>query len=468
MPTLLLATILALVLVSPLSEALTATSAHIMVGNYQRALTFDVQNGHFRSTHTLYISIPASLYDYYEARSHTLSSDSDYARFITPTVFSSIAENIQKITDNAPYSDEQFANAVLTIVRQITYNKSNAKYPVEAIVKNSGDCDVLSLMAASIMKAGGLNVVLFHFKSLNPSHMNIGVLLSHSPIYRSWWIPPTGFEYNNKTYWIAEATSLGNWKVGEKPGLLTNQLPYVIPLENSEKTSPGQISSSLDTPLLPSNISITIASVSSSLSENQRPLTVRGTITPALPDKEVAMYVDQGGHIETFKTTTDNRGNYSFAWNLTGTGTYDILTSCTDIANYSGADSEKLTVFGSNPPITDESATGVEGTTARANFAGFGNFVSQEGKEFLTNNVSGTGALLSGEFIVLGNNLTVAHNVTAVTTRVQRILNFQRGRQPIIIWEEITVVPEVPPNGQFGFILQQSGQNNYSARRKNT
>jgi hypothetical protein len=176
------------------------------------------------------------------------------------------------------------------------------------------------------------------------------------------------------------------------------------------------------------------------------------------------MYVDQGGHLETFKTTTDDQGTYSFAWNLTGTGTYDIQTSCTDIANYSGADSEKLTVFGSNPPITDESATGAEGTIARANFAGFGNLINQEGKEFLTSNVSGTGALLSGEFIILNNNLTATPNVTVVAPRIERAINFPRGRQPItIIWEETVRAPEVPPNGQFGFILQQSGQNNYSA-----
>ena len=465
--TILLTAILGLMWTSSLSQANSTDSAN--AGNLERTYTFDVQNGHFTSTHTIHASIPTTLYEYYNSRNHVVSSDGDYARFATPSVFKSIAENIQKATNNTPYSDEQFANAVLTLVRQITYSKSSVKYPVEAIVENSGDCDVVSLLAASIMKAGGLDVVLFHYKGLNPSHMNIGVYLPYKPVYRSWWINPIGFEYNNKTYWVAEATPLGQWKVGERPQLTANSNAYIIPLNNSQKTSPGQISSSLDTPLLPSSISITLSSDSSNLTENTRPLTISGAISPALPNKTVTMYISQSKSIQIFKTNTDQSGNYLFNWNLTTTSTYKIQTSSTDISNFTGADSETLIVFGSyRPLITDyeleyNSVESAESAITRANMAGYGDF-NQGVKDFLKSNVSGIGALLSGEFIVLDSNQTEKQNEPITMPKVEYIINSPSGRMPIrIIIEEKIILPPVIPNGQFGFILQQNSDNNYSA-----
>ena len=172
-------------------------------------------------------------------------------RFVTPGAFKSIAESIQNVTRDMPNSDEQFANAVLMLVRQVSYVRSDVKYPVEALVDNSGDCDVLSLLAASIMKAGGLDVVLLYYKGLSPSHMNVGVYLPYKPVYRTWWMAPTGFEYDNKTYWMAECTPRGEWKVGDRPELLTNAEPQIISLENCEKSSPAHVSSSLDSSLDP-------------------------------------------------------------------------------------------------------------------------------------------------------------------------------------------------------------------------
>ncbi|MCZ2808330.1 MAG: hypothetical protein O2V44_03140, partial [Candidatus Bathyarchaeota archaeon] len=131
--------------------------------NYDHTYAFSVQHGYRRFGHKLHVSVPPSLYDYYSSKTHRITSESGYSKFVTPNAVKSIAESIQNVTSNAPYSDEQLANAVLKLVHQISYVKSNAKYPVEAIVDNSGDCDVLSYLAASIMKAGGLDVVLLHY-----------------------------------------------------------------------------------------------------------------------------------------------------------------------------------------------------------------------------------------------------------------------------------------------------------------
>src|SRR3990170_8838158 len=294
--TLLLATILGLMWVNSLHEVFSVEPSSPVSGNFERTFTFDVQQGLFRSMHTLYVSVPASLYDYYNSKSHFVNADGDYVKFVTSDAFKPIAEDIQNVTSDLAYSDEQFANAVLSVVRQVSYVRSAVKYPVEAIVENSGDCDPLSLLAAAIMKAGGLDVVLLYYKGLNPSHMNLGVYMPNSPVYRSIWTVPTGFEYNNKTYWMAEATSRGEWKVGDKPDLLASAKPSIIPLDYVVEPSPAGVSSSLDTPLIPSTIYASLFLDNSSLTETERLVTISGEISPSNSDRTVVMYISQNGY----------------------------------------------------------------------------------------------------------------------------------------------------------------------------
>lgn len=111
----------------------------------------------------LFVSVQPSLYAYYSNMTHAIPNDRDYSKLVTPQAVQTIAQSILEITHNMPYSDEQFANAVLAIVHQIPYNITGAKYPVETLIDNCGDCGSLSLLAASIMKAGGLDVVLIKY-----------------------------------------------------------------------------------------------------------------------------------------------------------------------------------------------------------------------------------------------------------------------------------------------------------------
>src|SRR5208337_739011 len=149
--------------------------------------------------------------------------------------------------------NEQFADAVLTLVHQIPYAISDPKYPVETLVNNSGDCVSLSILAASIMQAGGLDVVLIHYTGITPGHMNVGVYLPYMPFYHTAGEAPTDFVYNNKTYWTAECTPAENWKLGDQWNALAKANATIIPLVNAEQSSPAQITSSLNTPLLPSS-----------------------------------------------------------------------------------------------------------------------------------------------------------------------------------------------------------------------
>ncbi|MCW3995402.1 MAG: Ig-like domain-containing protein [Candidatus Bathyarchaeota archaeon] len=293
----------------------------------------------------LYVTIPSSLQAYYSNLSHRIPDDSAYAKFITPQAVQPIADSIQKITGKMHYSDEMFANAVLTFVHQIPYNITGAKFPIETLLDNQGDCAALSLLAASIMMAGGLDVVLIKYVGINPGHMNVGVYLPYTPIYHNPLMGATSFEYNNKTYWTAEATPQGDWKVGDQSYSMVVASAIIIPLDKYEPTSPGQVSASF-TSLQPSSITVNILPQSTDAQSKQRALVIAGAIEPANPDSIVTLYINKNGsYSDYFQTTTDSTGAYTFTWNFTQSGTYSITANWSGSESTAGADSETLTAF---------------------------------------------------------------------------------------------------------------------------
>jgi hypothetical protein len=434
-----------------------------LINNYDRVYTLNIEHEDYRSTHTLYTYVPPSLYDYYRSESHQVNGERDYAKFVTPAAVRTIAENMRKLGSNRSSDDEDFANDVLGFVHQIPYAVSSRKYPVEALVDNSGDCDVSSFLAASIMKAGGLDVVLFVYRGLPGSHMNIGVYLPNTPLYASSEIEPNGFEYNNKTYWVAECTPTGNWKVGNQPQSFAQVKPSIIPLEHSEESAPALISSSLNSPLIPSSISMTISLENSSTFENERSLTISGSISPAYSGKKVVMYVGQNwSSSKVFQTDTGNLGNYSLTWNVTSTGTYYIRTSLVTFSNYAGSDSELMTFF-AGPYLM-----WVEGSMFNYGWnpdnGGYYSSSSKSVKEFLKSDLMGADVSLSGEFMILKSNQTMPSSEQTVT--IPDGLKAMLWKRHRILIEvpgyKVPVQESVQITNQFGFILQNNN-GNYSA-----
>jgi hypothetical protein len=383
--------------------------SYVFASNYNYAYTFHVTNGYLWFSHRLYISVPPSLYDYYHSKDHNLYSINDHSKFITPAAVRPIAENIQKTTRNMPNSDEQFANAVLMIVHQLVYTKSNAKYPVETLVNNHGDCSALSLLAASIMKAGGLDVILLYYKDSYPSHINVGVHLANAPAYHTWWTTPKYYEYNGKKYWVAECTPLGDWRVGDQPSSLAYLEPWAISIEKSEKVAPAFVSASLDAPLNPSYISITIPPEPLNFSNGTCTLPISGSISPKLPSKRVTIYISQDGTSwkKFLTTSTDKFGKYSLVHNITSTGAYYFKASWSGDANYTGSDSKTLTVFVKFPmPIIEFAVP--QDPLSRASSAGlyrvfqllYNQTYGESSKIVLG---KGENISLSGEFAFLGN-----------------------------------------------------------------
>jgi len=283
----------------------------------------------------LNVAIPQSLYEYYQSQSHRLSTNDDFAKFVTPYALKPIADSLWQIYTD----DEDFTNGVLMLVHQIPYAETlPVKYPVETLVENNGDCDLFSYVAASILKAGGLDVVLLYYKT--ETHMNIGVNLSHEPYDardKAYYVL-----YNDVRYYVAECTG-GNWqrgwRVGECPDNLKQALGTVqiIGLENSEQISPGQVSASYQT-LTPSSISLTISPI---FLVQGGTVTVSGQISPQLHNETIVIYVKENNSPWTILQTvaTDSEGKFTYVWTVKTTGICYIRASWSGNEEYAGADS---------------------------------------------------------------------------------------------------------------------------------
>ena len=235
---------------------------------------------------------------------------------------------------------ESLDYAVLTLIHQIRYedNVNETKYPIETIVDDAGKCDTLSFLAASIMQAGGLDVVLLYFKGVQ--HMSIGVHLPYEPYGTWWWQQSVSYEFEDKKYWIAECTSAMDWKVGDIPPLLEGEIPLIISLENNSESSPAQISAKIGQPLNSSSISINLSSYPLNVSSVSRSIRISGSITPIQSNATVVLYLSQDGiTYETIESKTDQYGNYSIRWNSSEKGTYYIRTSWGGNDEFAGADS---------------------------------------------------------------------------------------------------------------------------------
>jgi hypothetical protein len=287
----------------------------------------------------LNVTVQQSLYDYYRGQSHTLHSENDFAKFVTPDALKPIADRLkEKYSD-----DEDFANSVLMIVHQIPYvGTMPVKYPVETIVENQGDCDLFSYLAASIMKAGGLDTVLLYYEGA--SHMNVGVSLSHAP--QDAREPAYYVTYNHVRYYVAECTGgdlQNGWRVGEIPDDLKHVPVQVITLENCEQQAPGQVSATYEN-IETSTISL---SVSSTLVFQGGSITFSGQLLPALQSENITIYgrINNSPWIVLGTAVTDSSGRFTYVWTADAVGICYVRASWSGNEDYIGADSPVQTLI---------------------------------------------------------------------------------------------------------------------------
>jgi hypothetical protein len=282
-------------------------------------------------TYELNVAVPETLHEYYVEKNHRSASSSDFSKFVTPYALQPIADSLWDIYDN----EEDFTNGALMIVHQITYVQTTpAKYPIETMVDGQGDCDLFSFIAASIMKAGGLDVVLLYYEE--QTHMNIGVHLSRTPqdardsVY---YVTHGGIRY-----YVAESTG-GNWKdgwrVGECPADLKQVSAEVITLEDAEQVALGQVSASF-TAMEPSALSL---EVSPSISIQNSAITIYGQLAPEMPNENVTLYasINSSPWAVIGTAVTQPNGHFEYVWTAETTGLHSIRAAWSGNEQYTGA-----------------------------------------------------------------------------------------------------------------------------------
>jgi hypothetical protein len=280
----------------------------------------------------LTISVTETLYDYYVTQDHNLYSY-NFSKFVTPHAVQPIADDLWSIYSNK----EDFANGVLVIMHQIPYVESSPqKFPVEILAENEGDCDLFCFTAASIMTAGGLDVVLLLME--NYDHMMLGVHLPDTP--EDARTQTFYYEHEGKKYYVAETTGdkwETGWRVGECHESLQSAAAKIYTVTGYETASPGQVSSSYT---MPGSAEINmILSTNFALSQNEVKIT--GTLSPSLVGETVTLYVSSFGSSLNMlaKVETDSNGHYSYTWNSPPTGVHTLRANWSGDDDYRGADS---------------------------------------------------------------------------------------------------------------------------------
>lgn len=290
-----------------------------------------------QSTYRLTLSVTPSLYEYYQQKTHYLTQN-NFANFVTPYSLALVATDIRSIFPG----EEDFVNAVLMLVHQIPYQiVEGVKYPVETVVENKGDCDLLSYVAASLINAQDLNVVLLYYEQ--ESHMNIGVNLPNPP--RDARTTISYIDYLGTRYYMAECTGddwRDGWRVGECPSELEEAQVTVITLEDCEQIAPGQVSSSFGT-LESSAISLAI---SPSFVIEGNAVVMTGQVSVSAPNGTVTLYVaTKGNWFSLGNVEVDSNGRYMFSWNPTLWGQYYAKASWSGDAEHAGADSAIASIY---------------------------------------------------------------------------------------------------------------------------
>jgi hypothetical protein len=290
------------------------------------------------------VTIPAMLVNYYAAKNHDLFLPSDFVKFVTPYALKPVADSLWEIYNNT----EDFTNGVLEIVHQITYNETiPGKYPVETLADGLGDCDLFSEIAASILEAGGINVVLLYYKSANESeagHMNIAVQLPSAPTEARG--ESYSVTYMGDKYYIAECTGgvwQTGWRVGECPNDYKTASPDIISLENCEKTSIGTVYTSSKMPD-PSQLSV---KPSGGMLFDGSQVTLTGQITPEVADQNVTLYAKNSNSDWAIigSALTRNDGTFEYAWSLPNGGDYLFKASWIGNEQYFGSTSPEVSAF---------------------------------------------------------------------------------------------------------------------------
>jgi len=326
-----------------------SSSALILSVNFQNlscAQNLNVQDQTEENSQNdvIYFSVPHSVNEYFKGLNHYSFDNRSFSKFVTPELFTKIASDIKNTIVDSQNEDEIFANLVLDFVHGLDYKISDLKFAVETLTANNGDCDSLSFLTASIMKAGGLDVVLFLYENQAIRHMNVGVNLPDKPLCNSNKTNVFFYRWNQKNYFVAESTG-NSWQVGRQPENYLNSIPKIIPVDDFSDSLFEPISTRLNFPLKPSDLKLNIEPVLQDGKINET-IDIFGSLDPKLENQEIVVLAKHESSFDMIVKSafTDKLGNYRVSIDVSKQGKYTVQSVWMGHDDFSASESQKMIV----------------------------------------------------------------------------------------------------------------------------
>jgi hypothetical protein len=171
---------------------------------------------------TYTIEIPKSLYGYYRNQTH----DRNYAKYAISDEDRKVLDSIVMDFETNLDSKNEAAYNIVAFVQSLPYVKDQAstgfddyaRYPIETLVDNKGDCEDTAILTAALLKEMRYDVVLIRL----PEHVAVGITCSGCSKFPS-------YEYKGKNYYYIETTG-ENWEIGQMPPEYYDVTPTILPM----------------------------------------------------------------------------------------------------------------------------------------------------------------------------------------------------------------------------------------------
>lgn len=179
---------------------------------------------------TYRLQVPREAYEYYTGLKRPPTDN--YSVYVTDPVddpfIAAMAARFLEVARQERYSPKQTVEFVVAFVQSLEYVTDDiskgfdqyARYPLETLVEQEGDCEDTSILLASILREMDFGVVLVMLPG-DPGHMAVGVKGEN--------LPGVYYEYAGARYYYVETTAAG-WSIGRIPDEYRHREARILPL----------------------------------------------------------------------------------------------------------------------------------------------------------------------------------------------------------------------------------------------
>ncbi|WP_051688175.1 transglutaminase-like domain-containing protein [Desulfofalx alkaliphila] len=182
-------------------------------------------------TWTYRMQVPQHLYRHYAQLQRPPTNDfSVYVKDAGHAPYiAALAEKFTQVAGDEGYTPQETVELVISFVQNIEYADDEetkgraqyARYPIETLVDQVGDCEDTSILLAAILNEMDYGAVLILLPDDPVGHMAVGIKGEN--------LPGAYYEYRGSRYYYVETTAPG-WPIGEIPEEYERHGAIILPV----------------------------------------------------------------------------------------------------------------------------------------------------------------------------------------------------------------------------------------------